>query len=268
MDKYNSCVFNFLANMQSTYNIKPNENMIVQTGGYQIEDKKYKFIDNGGLYTFNCHIKDNADSTQISILSKSEQDCGIIYIDKNEKIAILCAKEGLKKPGGGTILLRFILNMIVGNRKKYNVNRIVLTDNSYITCKNCSENIKLSRLKILLKGSPWYMKFGFQPYDAYKKKPSHELSKALEVNRDIIKKLKTKDIDVITFSKNLNMDVKHIQKLADKYTLMRDFIIELLYDHDTNCCLVERILKELFNPVAPKKSTLYDFHGKQFYIDI
>ncbi len=243
------------------------------------KDKTYRFVDVGGLYTFNCHIKDTDLGKQISILTKNELDCVIIYIDKIKKVAVLssmsydnkCAKEGLPKPGGGTILLRFALNLIIWNSGEYNIKRIILKDNSYIPCKNCPRNIELSRLRTFTKGQPWYVKFGFLPYDPQTEQPSNELLKSMQRNADLVKKIKTNELNIINLIKKSdikNIQLNEINKLASKYVLLRDFIIKLLEDYQTYCCLIQLLLKELYNPEQPEKAKLYDFYGKSFYFDI
>jgi hypothetical protein len=268
--------FQFLANMHSDYNIKLDKEQSIQFGGGK--DKEYKFIDIDGLYTFNCHIRKTKDSVDISVLSTDEKDCAIIYIDKGTRTAMLssmsydkyCAKEGLKRPGGGEILLRFVLNLILWNKEQYNLKRILLKDNSYIACNNCPENMKLSRLRIVLKGSPWYMKYGFKPFDKIKNKPADDLIKELHINKSILDKLKTQDVDImgiINKSGVANINTNEIKRLIGKYVLLRDFIGRISRTEEY-CCVVEYVLQELFVPKRSKGFTLYDFYEKSFYLDI
>ncbi len=279
LEKYHTAKTNFLCNLQPIYNIKFHGVMNQTGGAYKEKEEEHIFIDIGGPYTFRCFTREDNNAVDISILSKDEKDCGMIYISKKDKLAILtnltyyenCAKEGLRRPGGGDILLKFSLNLIVWHKYKHNIKRILLTDNSYLPCKN-SESIKLARLRTVLKGNPWYVKYGFKPYDPDKNKPSKELLNELKENAIKIKKIKTQDIDITGLIKksNLTVNITEINKLLQKYLLVKDFIIRLLDDFDTNCSIVELLLTEVFKPskFTKNKVPLYDFHKTQFYLDI
>jgi len=55
-----------------------------------------------------------------------------------------CSKEGLVSPGGGGVLLRFIINYLIQRKDKYKINRIVLTDKSFKYCNHCKTTVKLA----------------------------------------------------------------------------------------------------------------------------
>jgi hypothetical protein len=251
-----------------------------QDGGYRKEEKEYKFIDVGGVYTFDCTATEDNNAVNITVTSTDDKDCALIYISKQDRLAGLtsmsyhdnCAKEGLKYPGGGSILLKFVLNLILLNKEKYHLKRILLTDNSYLSCNNCPENIKLARFRTLTRNYPWYTKYGFLPYDSDANKPSPDLLNKLKDNIKLAKSYKTDNIDIIPLltKSNIKFDKQELQLLIKQNKYMRDFLNELSQDLPKNCCIIEYIIKEVFKPThfTKVKVEFYDFYKKQFYLDI
>jgi len=258
----------FILDFNKNNKITPLYGLNIQKGGRLIE-KYMQFIDDGGLYTYKIIINecflDDANQVHIVIITNDEQECVTVIIDRDKQTAILhnmhyfnnCVMEGLQKPSNGTKLLRFALNMILQYKKKYNFNRILLKDNSYLPYHN---KIKLADFRIILKGEPWYMKYGFKPYDAFKNKPSKTTLKILERNNKILSTLKTNSID---FSKIKKIDKKEIGRLANKHPLFRDFLGRLSIDLDKYGGLISKLLDIVYNVPG-----LESFYGKTYYLNI
>lgn len=263
--------YNHLINLIHTHNIliKPSSiKFKIQKGG------GYKKIQYKG-YTFNLSVSKEDDRTHILILTPKKDECVTVFIDSSNAIIHNmsyyqeCAQEGLKKPGGGSILLNFIINYLKDNKKKYKIKRILLTDYSYLTCYQCDENVKLARLRFVTHGQSWYMKHGFLPYDTLKQKPDTVLSKGIKLNQEIREQLKTKQINIINLARNFKgIDTKEIKILMTKYTLMKDFIIRLTKEFNKYCCLIEKITQQIFDPPLLEKKLMVDYYDKPFYLDI
>lgn len=259
----------FLLDCYSSYNLHINKKLL-QTGGGDISvTKKYTFADIGGIYTFTCNIIEDDASIQIIILGSGQIDCGMIYIDKSINIAIInnilydksCAKEGLIQPGGGAILLKFMINFLIWHKYQYKINRIALKDNSYLICKNSSIKLKLSRYKMITTGKTWYMKYGFKPYNALDQKPDEKSLLRYKNDAKFINNIMTKDVDIIMTNKNIKKDVI---KLIEKYTKLKDFIKAISSNLDTYCSLIEEIIDKIYTV----NKFLLDPFEKTFYLDI
>ncbi len=272
----------FILDLFTTFGVKVTKNMLQFGGGSS--EKYYKFHDEGGVHKFKVSINDEPDYVHITVAG-NKVECITVNIDKTETDAILhnmtyhknCAVDGLFSPGGGAILLRFIINFLIQHKEKFNINRVLLTDNSYLTCKSClsTSNIKLARFRMATKGLTWYMKYGFKPYDAIKRKPADYIIKRYRDDYEVLSKLKVGNVNMINLCKRIIKDEKldHISidellKLLKKYEMVKDFIKVLALDLPKYCCLLENILLELYDPPSSKKPLLSDPFGKPMYLDI
>ncbi len=248
----------------------------------------HKFTDKGKTYRFNVSTEIHDDAIKIIVLSKSEQECITVIIYKDSNDAILhnmsyypdCAQldnqanEGLKRPGGGSILLRFIYKYLVALKNKYKINKIVLKDNSYLYCDNCTYNISLARLKMLTEGRTWYSKYGFKPYNPKIQQPDTELLKRYNQNKKIITKLKTSELNILNMAKYVNRkeeanyDLRELDKLTKEYRLLGAFIKKLSMNFQKYCCLIYYVLKEVYESKVGKPVLLNDMYGKTFYLNI
>jgi len=263
--------FNHLINLVHTYGvlIKPSTiKFNSQQGG---ANKEYKF-DN---YTFNVSISKQDGRIHIAVLTPKEDECVTIFIDNKEAIIHnmsydkQCAKEGLKKPGGGDILMKFMLDFLKKNKDKLKIKRILLTDYSYLVCPGCDENIKLARLRMITHGETWYMKYGFKPYNTLKQQPDDVLLKGIDINKKIRNKLSVNQINIIKLAKeHKNIDMREIKRLIDKYVLIKDFIIRLSKEFSKYCYLIEYIMKQIYDPPLLEKRLMIDYYGKSLYLDI
>jgi len=267
------------------YPISSKDLKIYQTGG-ATKTEKHTYFDKDGIHTFTVILRQDANNIYISIVNKDELDCATILIEKKDNIAILhnmsyydnCTKEGLKSPGGGSILLRFVINFLIQHKDEYRTKRILLTDNSFFNCLRCSKNVSLARLRNITHGETWYMSYGFKPYDTKHNKQSIRLLKALDNNNKILDKLTTNECDVISVAKDMNkeekyhkIDINELMVLVAKHKMFRDFFIRISKEYKKYCCLIRAILSELYetNSDDPEDvSVLTDFYGDDFYLDI
>lgn len=267
----------FLRYVRNTYL----KNINLQTGG-SVKEKIHKFKDNHKIYSLRVATIEYDGFIRILVLSKSEKECVTVLIDKTSDEAILhnmsyykdCALEGLKRPGGGTVLLRFIYKYIISIKNKYGITKIVLQDNSFLYCNRCSTTTKLARLKMLTHGYTWYSKYGFKPYDPLKKSLDRKLLKAYEINKKTILKLKTTKLDIIKITNKVQRkektkyDLNKIKEMMKNYPIMGLFLRRLSNEYDKYCCLINYILEEIYNPMPPKKPLMYDMFKKDFYLKI
>lgn len=247
-------------------------------------EKLINYIDVGGAYTFRINREDESspsDWTNIFVLTHddSNSECVILSIDKSENIVILqdmryiesCALKNLPKSEGGNILLRFSLNLILNYQQEFKLKKILLKDNSYLACDNCSDNIQLANLRIITHGKPWYMKYGFRPYNSGTGGDDEEKLKALVHNNEIINKFDISNSDILMVIKNtikkekLDININEIKKLLKKSKNLRFFISILLSNFNRYCCMIHNLLTYLF---VGSKIGLYDFYGKSYYLNI
>lgn len=220
---------------------------------------------------FKTVIKKTKYDVTVNILSHNKAnpaDCAIINIDRETKIAYIsninyydnCMKEvkpGYVKRKSGSILLKYVLNLLKVNKNAFNVKRIALKDNSIKICKNCSDNIRLSDMYFLLYGNTWYGRYGFLPYDIVNDKPDEYYIGKYMTNRKIIKNTLVNDTK---FTNN-----QEIMKFINKYGKLKlsTVLFSLLKKYDKYCCLFIKIQNELYNELG-----LQSFFGFSFYLDI
>ena len=124
----------------------------------------------------------NTFTNTIKITNKKHIECIIIFIDSSDRNAIImnisnekgCVQEGMIYREGGKILVQIAIKYLKTYKDKFNINRILLTDRSYVLCSNniidkskqvIKHNMFLSDLYMLTHGDTWYGKFGFRPFD-------------------------------------------------------------------------------------------------------
>jgi len=254
-------------NLLYNKNIKNSRIFNKHDGGNKSELVEH--IDINGVYTFIVRTGGDLEWVQINIISKDELNCGTVSIYNNDAMIQTisydktCALEGLISPGGGSILLRFMLNYIIKNKKKYKINKILLTDKSLKRCKVTNEYVELSRLMMIVKGYIWYMKYGFRPYNG--KSIDKYQERNLKKNREKLRSLKTNKIPVIKIIKKdkIDINIKKIEHLIKNNILFKDFIIALDFKFDKYCIILKSILDYVY-----KTNILYDVHNTQYYLDI
>lgn len=271
---FRSSEIKFINNCKLMHNMthKISNTSKIQIGGLKTE--LIHHVDVGGIYSFLLEIVYETNGvTKLIILNKDKVECVLVLIENKEAVIHNisyyegCAIEGLINPGGGNILLRFILNYLVQHKKKYNIHRIILTDISQKYCKLCKNNINLSQLMMITIGRTWYMKYGFKPYAS--KSIDKYILNNIKNNRIKLKTLQTKNIPILKLTKKainnnkLNINLESIKKKIDNYNLLKDFIINLNNNFDKYCCILSYVLEYIY-----KNNILHDPHHKDFYLDL
>ena len=185
-----------------------------------------------------------------------------------------CSCDGnLPSNGGGKILLKFVINYLIQNKNifKFKINKIVLQDNSYITCKKI--NIPLSDLYFLTHGDTWYGQFNFRPFYSLNNIPDKNNIKLYENYKNIINQIKLKDYIkiydlIIKVDKKLNInhiDENKLKKiiLKNENMLLKDFLNKLLKDKYPMCLIFNEIKTKIMSYLNIKS-----FHTNSFYLNI
>ncbi len=265
----------FIYRLEHTHKIKINPSLFKkkQIGGKII----YKTKTYANKH-FNFKIDDDdPDDIRIAIITPNQTECVTVLVHTELRLAILhnmtydnkCAKEGLGKPGGD-ILMKVMLTFLIKKRKKYNIDRIVLADHSFLYCgEEISNTIKLARLRTITHGRPWYMKYGFKPYNPYNNTPDTEALQWIDYNRYVLDTLQTNAVDIMKIANKMeNLDKLKIKKLINKYPLFRDFIKRLVSELNEYCPFIDAILEDIYKATPLHHQILYDWYMKDFYLDI
>jgi hypothetical protein len=205
------------------------------------------------------------DKNYYVLYSKDEYECVAIIIDIENKIAEIhgignytsCLDE--VNTNIGSTLLKITLKMIKKYQDKFNINKILLTDNSLKKCNN--KNIKLSIMLTLLTGTTWYGKYGFIPNDKI-------LIKYFENNKKIMNTVTLKDIDLVKYLKMSKLNeifISQTKQFIKKHSsiLLKDYLTKFLKDYDNTCEYFYDFYFDLFNDLG-----LYDFHRQTFELTI
>lgn len=278
--KFHIAEYNFLSETWFCSGMLQTNN---QFSGNIVSNNLIEYEENGKHHKFNIRKYKDDNITRIAIVSNSEQECVTVLIYDGTYEAILnnttymdnCAIQGLKKPGGGSLLLRVIYKYLTDRKSDLKIDKLVLSDYSFLYCEKCDHGLKLSRLKMLLDGETWYTKFGFRPWDQETHKQDFKLLKAYKLNKQIAKNLTVNDIDLHNIIKSINKterkisyDLTSIISIAKNHTTLASFIRELMKQKEKYCCLIEYILTDIYNPMPPKIPLMYDMYKKQFYVKL
>ena len=248
------------------------------------EARIYKY-DDGYLNTINFVKIHSIFNNNIDDFDEND-NCGILIIDKENNAVIQsinnytdCIKcfnnKSLKI---GEILLQIMIGICVYK----NVNKIQLTDNSYLECGN--EKIPLIYLRTLTKGEPYYIKFNFLPINHNKKgdRVENEYYKnELQIykdNIDIFNKnptiKKNKLIKILNYKKfdeikDKNM-IEYINNILipsfnDESILISKFVGDLIKDKKKiSCHLLNYILMNLYDKCGYNR---YKYKYFEFILD-
>ena len=244
-------------------------NSIIQSGG---KTKKYSYMG----YTFSLDISRDGDMINVSIYTNEDNPipCATVLINDEHIGAMQTISffpECMNPPypsttGGGSLILRFILEIMRAKKHELKIRQLTLQDNSDKSCSHCKNNVNLSDMYFLIHGNTWYGKYGFRPceseglYDAYAK------------NQEIINNAVTSDVPLYRYistavsENNLqNINVismkKYIDSRQDK-SLM-ETLRTILIDYNKNCCL--------FTYIAPRilhELNMQSFHRQLFYLNL
>lgn len=118
-------------------------------------------------------------------------------------------------------------------------------------------------------GRPWYMKYGFKPYNPHKEEPDKEALQWIEYNNKILETLQTSSIDVIHIANTVkNLNISDLKRLIIKYPIFKDFIRRLAKEFTMYCSLLEAILEDIYKSTPLHKQLLYDYYKTHFYLAI
>jgi hypothetical protein len=251
--------------------IKNLQSYLEQKGG-SIEQIKVNY--NGEEFIF-----ENTYDLMYILYSKDEKEdsCVSITIDKDNNVANInnINADTLKcgftiMDNQGSHLLKASVKFLIENKKIFNINKIQLTDNSYINCyskklKNPVQ-LKLSELLLLTKGYTFYGKYGFEPLDEEYKKREQKIIKKL-------KKLKIKDLKFDKIIKSIYNNNKkynyiknvYIDNLNDYYEKYKDksyyyFMSNYFHKNNSYSCIIFKLMKdELIKQLI--KITLYYYEN-------
>lgn len=268
----------FLTSLRYDYNICLKYKKLYRGGG-KTQTIKYKDIDDVE-YVFTVDIEQyDKESLHISVVNQEKDECITVFVHPETKLAILhnlsyykgCGKEGFRQPSNGSVLLRFIIYYLKKHKTVLMINKISLSDRSYIGCKKCDTNIKLARLRIITRGDTWYLANGFQPYDNISKGMSTKLLEYIKQNNEIIKTLQTSITDInkiVKMDKINKYNMDDLNRLNKKYVLLKDFINRLLKEYDKYCCLIGYIMDDIFDRPIGYPKLLNDLFNASYYMDI
>jgi hypothetical protein len=243
--------------------------------------KNQEFIQKYKGYKFRIHIMKKVDDWTITILTHKTNplNCAVIDIDTKSRVAALTNMSSYKDctipdltNKGGSLILNFIIGFLKLNKKKFDINKIVLRDNSAKVCPNCPEHVLMSTTYFLLYGDTWYGKYGFRSYDTIQNGPDESRINIYIKDQKVIKNAKVGDVDLIKYFKDAvnkykikDVDVEHFNKL---FILWKDkplsqILRALLKDYDKYCCIFNYVSDRIYEELD-----LFKFTGLTFYLDI
>jgi hypothetical protein len=236
---------------------KPKIIKIEYQGEIFLEFKKIK-IDKDNIEIF---LSNETESNKLV----SETSCITIQINKIEKTAnlldinknICFEHEFFELKKIGTFYLILTLKMLKKYQEKFNINKIIVRDNSDIECNK--ETINLSFLHFLKKGITWYMKFGFELSDEIEKQKFIKMSntyKKLLVSDIIWNLIYDKMIENEKYKKINNEYFNFLKNLIlnNKKKKLIDVLDYILNKKDKELCLIFSLL------ILSLKSYLSEFY--------
>ena len=207
-------------------------------------------------YEDNEYIFEEAmDKNYYILWSKDEFECSTVVIDTETKTAeihnISNYKSCLVTTNIGSTLLRITLKMIEKYKDKFDVKKIIITDNSIKKCGK--KDIQFAPMMILLTGDTWYGKYGFRPIQK-------ELLEMYEKNKEIMNTIKLKDINLMEYLKKTKMSNELLElshKFINKHQtmLLKDYLTKFIKDFNKTCKYFYDFYFTLFNDIG-----LYNFY--------
>lgn len=197
------------------------------------KDDKIPFLVGGGKKHFTVEYKDHIYTFERLIDDKNKyilysydntnSNCVILVVNKKEKIINISSLGSLEKCycdeiDIGSNLLQITLKMIKKYKEYFDINKIILKDNSTYQCikglikddtrKYNGPTLNLGKMLTLLTGNTWYGNKGFRPYT-----PEYILdsfrNKSYQENLNKMNTIKLKEVD---FKKYLLLIAKKYPK--------------------------------------------------------
>ncbi len=206
---------------------------------------------------FILFSQDESDEC-ISIVISSEDNIAEIHGISNFKNCLVDTNTNI-----GSHLLKITLKLLKKYSNKLNINKITLKDNS---TKHCGSNqIKLTKMLVLLTGHTWYGKYGFRPNNNITNNIDIYKNKYYENNIKLMDKLTISDVDLVKYIKKTNKDklieqTKEAKKTNPKI-LLKEFISIFLKNYDKTCKYFYMFYEDLYNDIG-----LTDFQGSSFVL--
>jgi hypothetical protein len=205
------------------------------------------------------------------LYSKDEFDCVSIIIDKENKVGEIHGIGNYKScladtnVNIGSKLLKITIELFKQNKNYFEINKIILTDNSIKQCGK--ENIKLAHMLILLTGNTWYGKYGFRPINNNNYEYNKILNEKYNNNQLIIDNITIKQANILYYIKMTN-DATIIfasQKIfeTNENLLLKDFLKKFLRNYDNTCYFFSLFYEQLYSDLG-----LENFHRLLFGLDI
>jgi hypothetical protein len=224
------------------------------------------------------------------LISREDSDTSYLHIATNTKHGLACVQNvnyhnqaqtrryiyiGLERPGDGSKLFRICVRFLKDNKNRYNVNRILLRDNSCFFDQHNNKEINYALMHTLLYGDTWYgSSFGFRPYDQMNDTEDDVMIKMFENNRKVMNTTKTSYTNLYNLiykamRKRDSGDGKHIKQKVDEYyakyhdKTLDVFFRNFLKDQDDACAIFSDIYINLCTGAY-----IYDLSGNSFYLDV
>ena len=224
----------------------------------------------GGGEDLTITYKDNEykytqimDEDYYILYSYDDFDCVSVVIDKENKVGEIhgignfksCLIDSNTKVG--STLLKITIKMLKKYKDIFEINKIVLTDNSIKKCKSNKEDIKLSHMLILLTGDTWYGKYGFRPINVKTYDYDKILNKNYDNNKLIINNITIKEANIMKYikiTKDENV-IKQVKKILEKdeNMLLKDFLQKFLTEYESTCSYFSLFYDKLYDDLKLEK---------------
>jgi hypothetical protein len=157
----------------------------------------------------------------------------------------------------GSTLLKITIKMLKKYKDIFEINKIVLTDNSIKKCESNKEDIKLSHMLILLTGDTWYGKYGFRPINVKTYDYDKILNKNYHNNKLIINNITIKEANIMKYIKMTKDEnvIKQVKKILEKdeNMLLKDFLQKFLSEYESTCSHFSLFYDRLYDDLKLEK---------------
>ena len=238
----------------------------IQIGGGKKLTVNYKSYE----YIFNeSKIADN----HFILYSNNNDECIYIIISQDDKMAEIHGLGNYKSclyetnQNIGSTLFKITLKLLTKYKDKFNINMIILTDNSIKKCNKY--DIKMALMLTLLTGDTWYGKYGFRPIKSTNNNYIFDdfEYKKYEQNKRIMNSIKISNVNLIKFinitnNQHLIDATKKIINITPNM-LLKDFLSNLLKNYDITCENFAMFYESLYNKIS-----IYDPYRKFYGLKI
>lgn len=241
----------------------------LQIGGSKInityENELYEFDELDDPYsTVKSYVLQAKDSESDCVMITIDKELGISSIDNLTSVGLKCSNTLINDIGKH--LIKLSIKLLQNNKEKFNIKKIIITDHSFIFCKDIKNNINLADLYTLKHGITFYGSFGFIPYDE-NDETNNKLKKYFYQNNKIIKELKVIDSKLLYYIEkyvkktNYNIDelINYVKENNNNLLMNVMKVISSKKYFDKYCKVLNYIIPKLFN-----SNKLKSFHNLSF----